>query len=209
MPRRNNTPQTLLFAAMILATLAPAQEISKQLASNERHTTSDPASVLFQRSAFAHGFIHGYEQGFHVADLDYHVARMDRRLEEIHAYRDASSGYHTYFGDKKSFQQGYRQGFRQGYGDSIHSRRFRAEVAASAVAENLKDYAGSSKELDDGFAAGYLAEHSNPKNAPVCQGSKSADYCNGFALGAEFAAISSGAVSPIIAKVKLDALAVK
>jgi len=207
MPRRNHIPQALLFAIMILGALAPAQEISKQLASNERHTSSDPASVLFQRSAFAHGFIHGYEQGFHIADLDYHVARMDRRLEETHAYRDASSGYHTYFGDKKSFQQGYREGFRQGYDDSIHSRRFRAEVAASAVAENLKGYAGSSKELDAGFAAGYLAEHSNTKNAPACQ-SKSADYCNGFALGAEFAAISSGA-SPVIAKSSLDALAVK
>jgi len=71
----------------------------------------------------------------------------------------------------------------------------------------LKGYAGSSKELDAGFAAGYLAEHSNTKNAPACQ-SKSADYCNGFALGAEFAAISSGA-SPVIAKSSLDALAVK
>jgi hypothetical protein len=197
-----------LFTAMFLCILAPAQESSQPRSAGERHTGSDPGSALYQRSIFAHGFIHGYEQGFHVADLDYHEGHTDRKLKEIRDYRNASSGYHSNFGDKDTFRQGYREGFTQGYDDSIHSRSFRAVMAASVVAGNLKGYAGSSKELDAGFAAGYLAEHANPQNLSVCQAGSSFDYCNGFALGAEFAAISSG-TSPVIAKARLDAFAIK
>lgn len=197
----------LLFALVTLCSLAPAQEITRQLANSERHTTSDPGSALYQRSAFAHGFIHGYERGFHLADLDYHVARLDRRPEQTRAYRDAA-GYRTYFGDKKIFERGYREGFLLGYDDSIHCRHFRAETAASAVAASLKDYAGSTKELDAGFAAGFAAVRSNPQNVPACQQSQDSAYCSGFALGAEFAEISSGA-SPVIAKAKLATVAVK
>jgi hypothetical protein len=198
----------ILLTALTLCALCAAQDLNKQLFTGERHTTSDPGSALYLRSAFAHGFIHGYEQGFHLADLDYHVGRTGRKLDDLHQYRDAA-GFRAVFGDKKTFQHGYREGFLQGYDDSIHSRHFRAEVAGQVVADGLKDFAGSSQELDAGFAAGFAAQRSNPENALACREPESAVYCNGFTLGAEFAAISSGAAWPFLAKEKLDAVAVK
>jgi hypothetical protein len=198
----------ILFTALTLCALGVAQELSKQIFDGERHTTSDPGSALYLRSAFAHGFIHGYEQGFHLADLDYHLGRTDRRLDDLHQYRNAA-GFHPSFGDKKIFQRGYHEGFLQGYDDSIHSRHFRVEIAGEVVADGLKHFAGSSQELDAGFAAGFAAQRSNPQNALACRDPESAAYCSGFTLGAEFAAISSGAAWPFLAKAKLDALAVK
>ena len=207
MHRLKRLPQILLFPVLVLCALAPAQNLGKQPDASERHTTSDPGSDLYRRSAFAHGFIHGYEQGFHLADLDYHVGRTDRKLAELRAYREAP-GFRSSFGEKKTFQRGYREGFQQGYDDSIHSRRFRVEIAGQIVADGLKDFAGSSQEFDAGFTAGYLAQRSKSQNVLGCGQQESAAYCNGLALGAEFATISSGA-SPIIAKAKLDALAAK
>ena len=55
MPRRNHIPQALLLAIMILGALAPAQEISKQLASNERHTSSGQLLVLAVHTADLNG----------------------------------------------------------------------------------------------------------------------------------------------------------
>jgi len=212
MPRLKVILQIVLLPATLLCILAPAQQRSQPpsggqslSAVGERHTSVDPGSALYQRSIFAHGFIHGYEQGYHIADLDYHVGRTDRKLNDIREYRDASSGYHPSFGDRNTFRQGYRQGFIQGYDDSIHSRNFRAAMAASIVADSLKTYAGSIQELDAGFAAGYLAKHANLQSMSACKDGSSFGYCSGFALGAEFAAISSG-TSPVTAKARLDAV---
>jgi len=211
MPRLKTILQSLLLLATFLCILAPAQQRSQPRsagqppsAAGERHISVDLGSALYQRSTFAHGFIHGYEQGYHVADLDYHVGRTDRKLNDIREYRDACSGYHASFGDKNSFRQGYREGFSQGYDDSIHSRNFRAAMAASIVADSLNTYAGSNQELDAGFAAGFVAEQANPQSMPACKSGSSLGYCSGFALGAEFAAISSG-TSPVISKARLDA----
>ena len=205
--RLNYLLQLLLVPALFLCAVAPAQDLNTKVSSSERHTTSDPGSDLYRRCAFAHGFIHGYEQGFHLADLDYHVGRMDRKLAELRAYRDAP-GFRASFGEKKTFQRGYREGFQQGYDDSLHSRHFRVEIAGQIVADGLKDFAGSSQEFDAGFTAGYVAQRTKPQNVVACNRQESAAYCNGLALGAEFATISSGA-SPILAKAKLDALAAK
>jgi len=211
MPRLKAILPSLLLPATLLCILAPAQQRSHVRSADqpgsavsERHTSIDPGSALYQRSTFAHGFIHGYEQGYHFADLDYHVGRTDRKLNDIREYRDASSGYRSSFGDQNIFRQGYRQGFSQGYDDSIHSRSFRAAMAAGTVADSLKTYVGSNQELDAGFAAGYLAKQANPQSMPACRDGNSFGYCSGFALGAEFAAISSG-TSPVIAKARLDA----
>src|SRR5581483_8709170 len=114
MPRLKVILQSLLLPATFLCILAPAQQSNQPRSDGERHTSVDPGSALYQRSTFAHGFIHGYEQGFHIADLDYHVGRTDRKLKDIHEYRDASSGYHSSFGDKNIFRRGFREGFSQG-----------------------------------------------------------------------------------------------
>ena len=214
MPRLKMILQSVLLPATLFCILAPAQQRYQPRsadqsrsgsAAGERHTSVDPGSALYQRSTFAHGFIHGYEQGYHIADLDYHVGRTDRKLNDIREYRDAFSGYQSSFGDRNTFRQGYREGFSQGYDDSIHSRNFRAAMAASIVADSLRTYIGSNQELDAGFAAGFAAKHANLQSMPACTSGSSFGYCNGFTLGAEFAAISSGA-SPVIAKSGLDAV---
>jgi hypothetical protein len=208
MPRPKDLFRVLLLIALALCALAPAEDIGKHFTPGERHTTSDPGSALYQRSAFAHGYIHGYELGFHFADLDYHVGRTDRKVEAVHEYRKVP-GFHSSFGDKGAFERGYREGFLRGYDDSIHSRTFRAEGAGEVVAGGLKDYAGNNRDLDAGFADGFIAQRSNPQNVLACRQEPSSAYCNGFALGAEFAAISTGTAWPFIANTKLDAIAVK
>ena len=119
--------KTVLLPTILLCTLAPAQDFIHSRA------PVDQMTPIQQGSAFDQGFIRGYEQGFHSADLDFHVGRMDRKLDTLPEYRKATSGYREEMGDRGSFQQGYRLGFGQGYDDSFHSRHFSPRVAEQAA----------------------------------------------------------------------------
>src|SRR5206468_9458367 len=57
-------PQVLVtaFVVSLLAPVAMAQRA-------DRHMLADDAQSLYRRSPFAHGYIHGYEEGFHCANL--------------------------------------------------------------------------------------------------------------------------------------------
>lgn len=121
--------RTVLLPAITLCIFAPAQEfIHSRPAATDGHATPTQ-----QGSPFTHGFIRGYEQGFHAADLDFHVGRTDRKLDTFPEYRKATSGYREGLGNRNSFQQGYRLGFAEGYDDSFHSRHFSARVAEQAA----------------------------------------------------------------------------
>src|SRR5689334_19449341 len=45
------------------------------LVGSERHLQPTAVGALFLDSAFAHGYRHGYDQGFHLGDLDLHMGR--------------------------------------------------------------------------------------------------------------------------------------
>ena len=44
---------------------------------------------LLQQSIFAHGFMHGYEDGFRMADSDYQIGRRPRAIETTAQYKRA------------------------------------------------------------------------------------------------------------------------
>ncbi len=112
--------------------------------------------MLYLKSAFAHGYMHGYEQGFHAADLDFQMARQPRDPAGIKAFKEVS-GYRDQFGDKRFFVNGYREGFRVGYADSFRGARFRAvgELRAAALGLATGGDPRPNQQFDAGISAGY------------------------------------------------------
>ncbi len=168
------------------------------------HVNSDlRARVLFCKSAFVHGYMHGYEQGFHVADIDLNFARNPRDPERIDEYRNPA-GYRRQFGDRHVFEKGYREGFRIGYSDGTNERAFRAIDQARAAAAGLADDVDvkPSKIFDEGFSAGYRlgsgiglrdgrrgTQFRNAAarcDAKVSSSSPDGEYCAGYARGYRF-----------------------
>ena len=122
------------------------------------HVTGALGHGLCKKSAFVHGYIHGYEQGFHVADLDLQMGHDVSDPTKIKAYRDAV-GYRGRFGDKAFFESGYHEGFRVGYADGVDGRAFRAvsELRAAALGVQEEGDLRPSKVFDQGFSSGYSA----------------------------------------------------
>ena len=111
-----------------------------------------PAGALVHQSAFAHGYLHGYEAGFHAADGDLHLARVRSLRERREIARP--SGYSSEFGARDSFRGGFHEGFLAGYDDSIQGRDFRAFELLAVSPEAL---AGRPQDFDHGFEDGYKA----------------------------------------------------
>jgi hypothetical protein len=154
-------------------------------APSERHLGDrDPAHVLFQRSAFAHGYIHGYEDGFHESNLDYQLNRGPRQLKEFEEFRKGDRDYSRSFGDKNSYKSGYRNGFVEGYQDGIRGGWFRAVRELREIAAGMNPM-GDHATFNAAFAKGYqLARNKGfpPDGETACPG-ESAEYCEGFARG--------------------------
>jgi hypothetical protein len=170
--------------------------VTSLAASPDRHEKNDPASALYQQSVFAHGYIHGYEEGFHLADGDYQMGRAARELEQVQEFKDADGGYHREFGNKYDFKMGYREGFRAGYGDSFHNRPFRAVNAASLAAEGLQPNERPNVNFESGFVDGYRAAAEGTPQSCVSQKDRAPEqlnleYCDGFGRGFQFAVQAS------------------
>ncbi len=114
----------------------------------------DRAGVLYQRSAFAHGYLHGYEDGFHEADQDLHMGHLLPGVTVHRERRDTQSSYRLEFGDRNLFMKGYREGLRAGYDDGVAGREFRAIDDLRAAADGL-DPNRNAMHFDRGFADGY------------------------------------------------------
>jgi hypothetical protein len=118
---------------------------------------SDAASPLYQRSAFAHGYLHGYEQGFHLADLD---IQMGHLLPGVHVRRDTherDAHYRAMYGDKTMFLAGFKSGMRAGYGDSIAGVPFRAVTEMRQASNGLAPAAAAgATQFDRGVYEGFL-----------------------------------------------------
>ncbi len=109
-----------------------------------------PAAELVRRSTFTHGYLHGYEAGFHAGDVDFHAARVrtPRQLREI----DRPVGYQPEFGSRESFRSGFHEGFLAGYEDSIAGRDFRGFQIVAAFANSDPAFP---KDFDLGVVEGY------------------------------------------------------
>jgi hypothetical protein len=155
----------------------------------------DAAAPLLTRSAFAHGYLHGYEEGFHAADQDIHTGHtyMLVRAPE----RKMRTAYKRQFGDRELYLAGFREGARAGYDDSISGRAFRAigELRTASASLNPSPHDHS---FDRAFADGYFAGRSFGRSdaqpltdfnfvGAICRASKrapnGADYCDAYARG--------------------------
>ena len=152
---------------------------------------------LLQQSIFAHGFMHGYEEGFRMADSDYQIGRRPRVIESTPQYKRADQAYRGNFGNRDEFRQGYREGLRSGYEDSIHDRKYRAVAAARFAARGLEAGERINRWFDAGFIAGFQAA-ANPatRKMEFCGGAQATSdprYCDGFRRGFAFAVNASSA----------------
>lgn len=111
---------------------------------------------LFVKSTFAHGYIHGYEEGFHTGDLDMQMGRNYRDVKNHEKFKKPS-GYKSQFGDKGTYEAGYRKGYRIGYVDSYEGRNFRAIALVRKAGPPGLDRVEFSfgREYDSGFRQGY------------------------------------------------------
>jgi hypothetical protein len=169
---------------------------------NEPHLQNETLGVLYANSAFAHGYRHGYEDGFHIGDFDLHMGHDSRALgksKECQARRH----YRESFGSRELFEQGYDVGVRKGYADATSGREFRATDRTKIAGAGLVDVLPQSRraQFDQGFAAGYrsaqsqhaLAVQVSPEYVEqYCRrtlaGSQSLEYCSGFGHGYVFGA---------------------
>lgn len=178
---------------LILALLLIAPTVLLAGHADDAHWNGDSAAPLYHLSVFAHGFIHGYEDGFRIADAVYQLGMPAARIEAYPQYKDATSRYDNSFGPKDHFKAGYREGFRAGYGDSLQNRRFRAVEAARDSAAGLTLSPGSA--FDAGFESGFRAaaaaaaeDASLPCDAQTASNQRmiKAGYCEGFNRGVRF-----------------------
>ena len=180
----------ILLVALLVA--APALLLAGQ-GKDDAHWNGDSAAPLYHVSVFAHGFIHGYEDGFRIADEIYQLGMAPASFNSYPQYKDATSHYDSSFGPKDRFKAGYREGFRAGYGDSIQNRRFRAVDAARASAAGISGNVGSYFDLgfEGGFRAAAAADAEDavlPCDAQTANNQRmiKAGYCDGFARGVRF-----------------------
>lgn len=100
------------------------------------HLSSERAP-LYQRSAFAHGYIHGYEQGFHTGNQDLQLARATRDISKSDEYREAAKDLRLRSEARDAFRAGYRNGLVVGYTDAVSDHSFRAIDEARIAAARL------------------------------------------------------------------------
>jgi hypothetical protein len=180
------------------------------LVGSERHLQPTSIGALFLDSAFAHGYRHGYDEGFHLADLDIHMGRAVQQMTK-HELRQAGHEYNNSFGSKARFQQGYEAGLSAGYADGFAGDQYQASERAKLAASGLADALPPSRReyFDEGFAGGYASAHVQSVRAKgmtidyleqYCQdkllGSHPPEYCSGFGRGFIFgSSVQSGTES--------------
>jgi len=158
-----------LRATLILVGAVLAFTVSSRAADAHRPDThlSDPAAALYARSPFAHGYIHGYEDGYHAADQDLQFGRLMRGVRSKPAPHPESKIGSS---DPASLRKGYAQGFAAGYRDSAAGRDFRAIAALRTLASALPaDAPTPDREFDRGFNDGYFAgeAYAATSNPPI------------------------------------------
>lgn len=124
--------------------------------SSDWHLSNEGARAFFLRSPFAHGYMHGYESGFHHGDLDLQMGRAFQEIKKQTSFKKME-GYHGEFGDRRSFEEGYRKGYTVGYTDSYSGRSFRAiQLVQQAKSDNLSDgSAVPDSQFNSAFVSGY------------------------------------------------------
>jgi peptidoglycan/xylan/chitin deacetylase (PgdA/CDA1 family) len=169
-------PRSLVLVALLLL-------LSTSFAADKKrdfHLDQDAARDLYLHSAFAHGLRHGYEEGFHAADLDIHTAAPRKALDKLSRV-PKTVGYRREFGDKKSFRRGYEYGYVAGYQDSFENRKFHYLSAS-----DVTPLESANRDFDIGVASGYSAVFDSDADDFRCDRDAPA-YCAGFQTGSALA----------------------
>jgi hypothetical protein len=66
----------------------------------------------------------GYDEGFRAGQND-RAAGRDRDFDDHSAYRDATIGYRSSYGNQDLYRRSFREGFRRGYEDGYRNRNTR------------------------------------------------------------------------------------
>lgn len=184
----------LVTSLFVLAAPASAQYDDWHMFSRE----------LFIKSTFAHGYMHGYEEGFHAGDLDMQMGRAFREVKNHEKYKKPT-GYRDQFGDKGIYEEAYRYGYLVAYIDCYEGRNFRAaSLLRGGTATNPKGALISlDREFDSAFRQGYevgqkrglqdgrstVAENAGGfkcDDVPARGGGRrKAEYCDAFSHGYE------------------------
>jgi len=138
---------------------------------------NDRAGPLCARSPFAHGYLHGYEDGFHYADLDIHMGRVNGAP---HSRKGGHPEKAVPSADAVSFRSGYAEGYQAGYSDGIGGREFRAIAELRAAAADLEaEAAVAPAGFDRGFASGYASgrQYTARNDAPINDFTYVLGYC--------------------------------
>ena len=177
--------------------LTPSTSSSRWPVAAERHLQDGSTAALLSDSAFAHGYRHGYDEGFHLGDLDIHMGRPARVATGFKEYRQAGREYNSAFGSKELFDEGYRAGIRCGYSDAMAGFEYRASRRTREAADGLSVLPPSRRKFfDEGFAGGYKSAQSHDAPAPgvtsayleqhcekTASHSRPLEYCSGFSRG--------------------------
>ncbi|MBV8207738.1 MAG: hypothetical protein JO041_13175 [Acidobacteria bacterium] len=174
-----------------VALVVLACEVSVAQSSGDPHF-SDAAASLFTQSAFAHGYIHGYEDGFHAADQDLQFGRLSRG---VHARARSHPENLIPSQNPASLRKGYSQGFVAGYADGAAGSEFRAisemREAAAVLGTELpnNDAPGSGMAMaanfNRGFEDGYFAgqAYAGKPRAPLGDFAYLTSFCMGHLYG--------------------------
>ena len=168
------------------------------------HLTQDPAERLYTESPFAHGYLHGYEMGFHCGDLDLQLAHQPEDVKDDKHFKDDVNHFRHVYGNKSSFIRGYEAGFRMGYADGYKGTQFRAIKNLRALSKDLPEIdqngspildsalmygydEGRKSGLGDGRAkADYRPDGSDCELALRFKQAPTTFYCSAYSLGYRF-----------------------
>jgi flagellar biosynthesis/type III secretory pathway protein FliH len=170
------------------------------VAQTDAHFADNPAKALFHRSSWAHGYIHGYEMGFHAGNLDLHMARAARDPHSVKECKQAKHAYRAEFGSRQDFEKGYGSGFEVGYADGKTGRDFGAATMATMISADMSSgtnpEAQQSAYFDSMIESGYVAgrkiglndarsklESNSSKAQPCPDSTKDPQFCTAYQLG--------------------------
>ncbi len=154
------------------------------LCAQDRHLADDPAASLYRASPFAHGYIHGYEDGFHQGTIN--LLSQEPELAKSKA-PDGHKAYRDDFGDRDDFLQGYAAGFADGRADA-DERGFQANARMAELARGFNGYKkDAAARFDQGFESGYLMQRAGKGvESAACatgHGADHVEFCDGLRRG--------------------------
>jgi len=184
-----------LFAVVAALLFFPGAAISVRAQTPDPHYASPRIAPLVRQSTFVHGYLHGYEEGFSMADLDMQMAREPGDPSRRKQARKAT-GYRAEFGSRASFDAGYKQGLRVGYADGMAGRAFRAVDQLERVMQLRADAGAAAPPMApprpmvprvsavlDGLALSYIVPPAGTPRREASPASHASVFDQGFSKG--------------------------